>query len=153
MEDIVRSYKRGRSWLFIRKITACLVFTVILFISVFKINFYNLNRLYGFLYLNAPVQSLTDIECIGDKVLLIKKGEIIAEGTPIELIEKMNGKVAEITCTLNDVEILQEKYKIGDIKQKKNGLSLRLVGIELPDEAIKVDSNIDLEDVYLYYFE
>ena len=59
MEDIVRSYKRGRSWLFIRKITACLVFTVVLFVLVYGIDFYNLNRLYGFPYLNAPVQSLT----------------------------------------------------------------------------------------------
>lgn len=96
---------------------------------------------------------VSDIECIADKVLLIKKGEIVAEGTPVELIEKMNGKVAEITCTLNDVGTLQEKYKVGNIKQRKNGLYLRLVGDELPDEAIKVDSNIDLEDVYLYYFE
>lgn len=30
---------------------------------------------------------------------------------------------------------------------------LRLVGDELPKEAVKVDNDIDLEDVYLYYFE
>ena len=32
-------------------------------------------------------------------------------------------------------------------------IALRLVGDELPDEAVMVDENIDLEDVYLYYFE
>ena len=96
---------------------------------------------------------VSDIECIADYVLLWKKGEIIAMGTPVELIEKMHGKVAEITCTLDEVGKLQEKYHIGNIRQRKNGIALRLVGDELPDEAVMVDENIDLEDVYLYYFE
>lgn len=96
---------------------------------------------------------VSDIECIADYVLLLKKGEIIAMGTPVELIEKMHGKVAEITCTLDEVGKLQEKYHIGNIRQRKNGIVLRLVGDELPDEAVMVDENIDLEDVYLYYFE
>ena len=84
---------------------------------------------------------VSDIECIA------------AMGTPVELIEKMHGKVAEITCTLDEVGKLQEKYHIGNIRQRKNGIALRLVGDELPDEAVMVDENIDLEDVYLYYFE
>ena len=96
---------------------------------------------------------VSDIECIADYVLLLKKGEIIAMGTPVELIEKMHGRVAEITCTLDEVGKLQEKYHIGNIRQRKNGIALRLVGDELPDEAVMVDENIDLEDVYLYYFE
>ena len=96
---------------------------------------------------------VSDIECIADYVLLLKKGEIIAMGTPVELIEKMHGKVAEITCTLDEVGELQEKYHIGNIRQRKNGIALRLVGDELPEEVVPVDENIDLEDVYLYYFE
>ena len=96
---------------------------------------------------------VSDIECIADKVILVKKGQIVATGTPVELIEKMQGKVAELTCTLEDVVKLQEQYKVGNIRQRKNGLALRLVGDTLPDEAVKVEDNIDLEDVYLYYFE
>ncbi len=96
---------------------------------------------------------VSDIECIADRVMLLKKGEIIADGTPVELIEQMQGKVAEITCSLDDVSSLQEKYKVGNIRQRKNGLALRIVGDELPKEAVKVNDNIDLEDVYLYYFE
>ena len=96
---------------------------------------------------------VSDIECIADHVLLIKKGQIVATGTPVELIEKMQGKVAEITCTLDDVGALQAEYKVGNIRQRKNGLALRLVGDILPKEAVPVEDNIDLEDVYLYYFE
>lgn len=96
---------------------------------------------------------VSDIECIADKVLLLKNGEIIATGTPSELIANMQGKVGEVVCTLDDVAALQEKYHIGNIRQRKDGLVLRLVGDELPEEAVKVDNDIDLEDVYLYYFE
>ncbi len=96
---------------------------------------------------------VSDIECIADQVMLLKQGEIIATGTPVELIEQMQGKVAEITCSLEEVGALQDKYKVGNIRQRKNGLALRIVGDELPDEAVKVNDNMDLEDVYLYYFE
>ena len=96
---------------------------------------------------------VSDIECIADQVLLIKKGEIVAKGTPGDLIESMHDKVVEITCTLDDISDLQEKYKVGNIKQRSNGLALRIVGDELPKEFERVNSNIDLEDVYLYYFE
>lgn len=96
---------------------------------------------------------VSDIECIADKVLLLKSGEIIATGTPVELIESMAGKVGEITCTLDEVGELQKEYKIGNIRQRKNGIALRVVGDKLPEEAVKVEDNIDLEDVYLYYFE
>ena len=65
----------------------------------------------------------------------------------------MTGKCGEITCTLDDISKLQKKYKIGNIRQRKEGLALRVVGDQLPDNAVKVSDNIDLEDVYLYYFE
>lgn len=96
---------------------------------------------------------VSDIECIADHVLLLKKGEIIAEGTPIQLMEAMAGKVGEIKCSLDEVEELQSRYKIGNIRQRKDGLALRIVGDELPVEAVVTDDDIDLEDVYLYYFE
>ena len=96
---------------------------------------------------------VSDIECIADKVLLLKDGEIIATGTPSQLIENMQGKVGEVVCTLSDVADLQGKYHIGNIRQRKNGMVLRIVGDELPEEAVRVDNDIDLEDVYLYYFE
>lgn len=96
---------------------------------------------------------VSDIECIADRVILLKKGEIIADGTPVELIESMTGKVGEISCTLSEVGKLQEKYKVGNVRQRKTGLALRIVGDELPEDAVPVTDNIDLEDVYLYYFE
>lgn len=96
---------------------------------------------------------VSDIECIANYVILIRNGEIVITGTPGELIESMHDKVAEITCAIEEVSALQEKYKVGNIKQRSNGLVLRIVGDKLPEEFERVNSNIDLEDVYLYHFE
>ncbi len=96
---------------------------------------------------------VSDIECIADCVLLLRSGKIIASGTPVQLIEQLQGKVGELRCTLDDVGKMQEQYHVGNIRQRKDGLVLRLVGDSLPEEATVIDNNIDLEDVYLYYFE
>lgn len=96
---------------------------------------------------------VSDIECIADQVIILKKGEIIANGTPVELIESMQGKVGEINCTIDELEELQKKFKAGNVRQRKDGLALRIVGDKLPEQAVITDNNIDLEDVYLYYFE
>lgn len=95
---------------------------------------------------------VSDIECIADKVMLIKKGKLVTVGTPEELIESMHGKVAEIICELSEVSELQAKYNVGNIRQRSKGIALRIVGDDLPEEFETVEDNIDLEDVYLYYF-
>ena len=50
------------------------------------------------------------------------------------------------------LKLLQNKYKIGNIRQRKEGLALRIVGDELPEEAVITDSDIDLEDCIFILF-
>lgn len=95
---------------------------------------------------------VSDIECIADKVILLKEGQIIEAGSPVQLIDKVYGKVEEINCQLEDVDNLQKKYRVGNIRQRRNGLALRIVGDTLPEMADACSNDIDLEDVYLYYF-
>ena len=75
---------------------------------------------------------VSDIECIADKVILLKEGQIIEAGSPVQLIDKVYGKVGEINCQLEDVDNLQKKYRVGNIRQRRNGLALRIVGDTLP---------------------
>ncbi len=95
---------------------------------------------------------VSDIECIADKVILLKEGQIIEAGSPVQLIDKVYGKVGEINCQLEDVDKLQKKYRVGNIRQRRNGLALSIVGDTLPEMADACSNDIDLEDVYLYYF-
>lgn len=96
---------------------------------------------------------VSDIECISDKVMLIKNGRLIAVGTPQELIDSIRGKTVEVMCSSEEAEEFKKKYKVGNIRQKSGGLALRVVGDSLPEEFTRVNDDIGLEDVYLYYFE
>ncbi len=96
---------------------------------------------------------VSDIECIADQVLLMKNGGLVAVNTPQALIRRLEGKVAEVLCSIDEVGALQQKYKVGNIRQRSEGLALRIVGDDLPEAFERVKDNIDLEDVYLYYFE
>lgn len=94
---------------------------------------------------------VSDIECIANKVMLLKQGRLIRMESPTELIASMEGKVGEIPCTKEELPVLQEKYVTGNTIQRQNGLFFRLVGDELPESAAIVRDNLSLEDVYLYY--
>ena len=94
---------------------------------------------------------VSDIECIAKDVIMIQDGRICKTGTPMELIDGMQGKVGELPCKLEDLEQLQTKYCVGNVYQRREGLRVRFVGDELPEEALPVKDSIDLEDVYMYH--
>lgn len=95
--------------------------------------------------------AVSDIECIAKDVIMIRDGRICKTGTPMELIDGMQGKVGELPCKLEDLEQLQTKYCVGNVYQRREGLRVRIVGDELPEEALPVKDSIDLEDVYMYH--
>lgn len=94
---------------------------------------------------------VSDIECIAKDVIMIRDGRICKTGTPMELIDGMQGKVGELPCKLEDLEQLQTKYCVGNVYQRREGLRVRIVGDELSEEALPVKDSIDLEDVYMYH--
>lgn len=82
---------------------------------------------------------------------MIKGGKIVGLGTTTEIIESVENKVAQIYCDSSQLTGLQQKYKAGNVNRTKSGLVLRIVGDDLPKEAVNVGENVGLEDVYLYY--
>lgn len=94
---------------------------------------------------------VSDIECIADNIIMIKGGKIVGLGTTTEIIESVENKVAQIYCDSSQLTGLQQKYKAGNVNRTKSGLVLRIVGDDLPKEAVNVGENVGLEDVYLYY--
>jgi ABC-type multidrug transport system ATPase subunit len=96
---------------------------------------------------------VSDIECIAEQVMLFSKGRLVRMGTPVELIASLEGKVAELLCKKEELNQLQKEYKFANVSQKKDGLALRIVGDDMPEDYLPVYDNINLEDVYLYYLE
>lgn len=94
---------------------------------------------------------VSDIECIAKQVLLLRQGQLRKIGSPTELIKGLQGKVGEIPCEFFDLERIGQQYCAGNISQRLDGMSIRVVGDILPEEAQIVQDNINLEDVYMYY--
>ena len=95
---------------------------------------------------------VSDIECVAEKVIVMKKGEVIKYASPTELMAEIEGKVGEREGEFDELNTLKDTLSKGQIMRRASGYVLRLADKNLPEEFIKVD-DITLEDVYLYYSE
>lgn len=96
---------------------------------------------------------VSDIECVADEVVLLKKGNLVKMDTPENLMKSISDKVFEIRGTKEELLSLQHNVGLGNIIHDQNGISLRIVTDKPEYDYIPVKNSISLEDVYLYYFE
>lgn len=94
---------------------------------------------------------VSDIESISDQILMMKKGHLLGIGTPEELVESVSDKVKELPCVPEDLEKIQDKYKVGNVFQRRGETWVRVVGDNLPGVGQYIQDHLSLEDVYLYY--
>lgn len=95
---------------------------------------------------------VSDVELIADKILLLKKGELLAKSSVLELTKSLYGKVCELEVE-EELEILEKKHRISSVYRREGKIYAKILlktGEKLPEKAAKVYP--DLEDVYLYYF-
>lgn len=95
---------------------------------------------------------VSDIECIAQKVILLKKGKLLRFGTPMELIDEITDKVGEFHGSFEEVNAMKERCGKGQMMQRRDGFVLRAAEKDLPPEFAPAE-NVDLEDVYLFYAE
>jgi len=95
----------------------------------------------------------SDIECIADKVVLLKKGKVIQNTSPFVLMEQVQRHIREVHIRREELEAYQEQYKISNCIQKKDGLVLHILTEEEQAPVGGSLSEAMLDDVYLYYFE
>ncbi len=94
---------------------------------------------------------VSDIESISDKIIMMKRGRVVGIDTPSELIGSVADKVKELPCRAEDLERMQELYRVGNVFQRQGKTWVRVVGDTLPDGGQYVPDHLSLEDVYLYY--
>ncbi len=67
---------------------------------------------------------VSDIEAIADKVLLMKKGKFILQGTPPELTRKADGKVWELTVPSGEARKWQNESVVANLRHEGNQVVL-----------------------------
>jgi len=95
---------------------------------------------------------VSDVEHIANKIIVMKDGLLIHQGTRDEIIQAIDGKVWECTLSQSEADSLCKKYPVINLRQEgAEKICLRLVSDEKPcASALNVQTT--LEDLYLYYF-
>ncbi|MBQ4448589.1 MAG: ATP-binding cassette domain-containing protein [Clostridia bacterium] len=94
---------------------------------------------------------VSDIEFIARDVIMLKKGVIVDNAPPAELISRIEGRVWRVPAAPNEVQALQSRFTVTNIQKDDRGVSLRILADEAPaPEAEPVAPS--LEDYYLHVF-
>lgn len=95
-----------------------------------------------------------DIEFIAKRIIMLKKGKIIHNATPSELVERIAGKVWSVAVPEAQVAELQRHYRVTAITRDERDPSLvllRVISEQKPKgDAIPVAPT--LEDFYLHLY-
>lgn len=94
---------------------------------------------------------VSDVEYTASKIIMLKKGKIVDCASPGELSKKITNKVWNVSCSEDEVSLLQNKYRVIGISKKDTGVVLRIISESSPCEmAVAVSPT--LEDYYLWEF-
>ncbi len=96
---------------------------------------------------------VSDIEFIAKEVLLIKKGQIVAAGSPYHLCDQISEKVFEIKTTREELANIGKTYKIGNISRDEDNIYVRITSDKSPGDFSCQKVKPTLEDLYLHYFD
>lgn len=95
---------------------------------------------------------ISDIEFIAREILLIRRGNVIRQGEPRELLAGLNGMVWNVymdTAELRQYE--NEDAKIVSLTYAGEKICARILSSRRPEAGIAEETKPTLEDVYLYY--
>lgn len=100
---------------------------------------------------------VSDVEFVASDVIMLKKGIIVDNAPPAELVRKIEGKVWNLPAPESEVVDLQQKYRVTNITRddKTGDAILRVLSEEEPvSTSGKPATTVapTLEDYYLYVF-
>ena len=94
-----------------------------------------------------------DIEFIARNIIMLKKGVIVDNAPPHELVRKIDGGVWLVPCVESDVQAMQDQFRVTNIaRDEQTGeVLLRVLADTMPTERARTVAPT-LEDYYLYVF-
>ncbi|MBR4743308.1 MAG: ATP-binding cassette domain-containing protein [Oscillospiraceae bacterium] len=96
---------------------------------------------------------VSDVEFIARDVIMLKKGVIVDNAPPAELLRKIDGGVWLVPCAEEDVQRLQNEYRVTNISRDETtgDVLLRVLCEEKPQDNARAVAPT-LEDYYLRVF-
>lgn len=94
---------------------------------------------------------VSDVEYIAGDILVMKKGQLLHQGRPHEIIHTIDGKVWECRVPNEKAGTLIENCNVGNLRAEGEETMLRIISDEKPMKTAQAVTP-NLEDLYLYYF-
>jgi len=91
---------------------------------------------------------VADIASAAQKIAVMKRGEIVFNGTPIEMMERVRGRTWQVLTDDAGMAVLRDKHTITDVQREAGGVMVRLVGD--PPEGGSEARDPTLEDAYVW---
>ena len=92
-----------------------------------------------------------DVEYIAKNIIMLKKGVIVDNAPPAELLRKIDGCVWCVKTSAEKVAAIQNEYTVTNILKEDDGVTLRILSNEKPPyDAYNVSPSLD--DYYLHVF-
>jgi len=94
-----------------------------------------------------------DIEFIAKDIIMLKKGVIVDNAPPHELVKKIDGDVWLVPCAESEVQAMQDRFRVTNIaRDEQTGeVLLRVLADAMPTERARTAAPT-LEDYYLHVF-
>ena len=94
-----------------------------------------------------------DIEFIAKDIIMLKKGVIVDNAPPHELVKKIDGGVWLVPCAEHEVQAMQDRFRVTNIaRDEQTGeVLLRVLSEVMPTERARTVAPT-LEDYYLHVF-
>ena len=92
---------------------------------------------------------VSDIEYIADRILIMKNGELIQEGTEAELTEKVKGHVWKCIVSEKEAECFGQRFIVSNMRSNGENIELRVISEKQPMREAELLEGT-LEDAYLY---
>lgn len=93
---------------------------------------------------------ISDVEAIATNIAFLQKGRLSALHTPEEIITQAKNKVWTGVIPSNKLQTIREKYTISSMGRQEDGIKIRIVSDDEPEDVNVEVAVANLEDAYLY---
>jgi ABC-type multidrug transport system ATPase subunit len=90
-----------------------------------------------------------DVEASATRIAVLRKGRLLIDAMPEELLQEVEGKIWEWTVPSEDLPSIKQRYAISGTVRHRDEVELRIISAISPDEDARLTSP-RLEDAYLH---
>ena len=95
---------------------------------------------------------VSDVEFIANRILVMREGSFVMDGTPEQVISQAEGKVWECCVEARQAEVMTAEQVVANVRYAADGRAVLCVVADEPPVLGAVAVEPTLEDLYLYEF-